>query len=514
MVKIKISNYRSIPVQSPVEFELKDGITMFLGPNNVGKSNILRFFYDFRNPFLIHSHKFQKSIGASERSYLHELSFSDIVNRQNKDQQIVAGFTIDEFTFAYSLSSFDPPETNHALREFSVAPFPVNTKAEKKFFTLLSSLKNSIHIGSNRNFIHQSDKNDRDIAIGLNFYDQFSQWASGGDTDKRERILDLEEELKELFQFRRFNLRTSPEKNSLMVTTDDGVFPLQNLGGGIAHYIISLANALIKEPDYIFIDEPETGLHPKLQKLFVHALAAKAKKGLLATTHSVALARSTADSIYSLSRDKTEPFKTFINPYGQYYEPHLDETISEMSYSQYAELGGTNILLVEGRTDVKFFQEILRKYQLEQHFIIIPIGGKSFMSKEKKSVITELQEIQRFNTEVAVIVDSDKTSFDSPLDKSLSVFAECCKDLGYQIHLTEGNSTENYIRQHVLDKEFGKRNQKELDQFEKFKQTSQWKKEKNWLLAREMTKQDFEGTELEKFILEELKPMVERSSRS
>ena len=47
-INIKIRNYRNF-YPSPVEFEVKEGITFVLGLNNIGKSNILRFFYETRN---------------------------------------------------------------------------------------------------------------------------------------------------------------------------------------------------------------------------------------------------------------------------------------------------------------------------------------------------------------------------------------------------------------------------------------------------------------------------------
>src|SRR5262245_59896562 len=49
--KITIRNYRSIPYNRPLTFSLNEGVTFILGINNVGKTNLLKFFYEFRTLF-------------------------------------------------------------------------------------------------------------------------------------------------------------------------------------------------------------------------------------------------------------------------------------------------------------------------------------------------------------------------------------------------------------------------------------------------------------------------------
>jgi hypothetical protein len=46
--EIEVANYRRFTESSPLRFTLGSGFTAFVGPNNVGKSQALRFFYDLR----------------------------------------------------------------------------------------------------------------------------------------------------------------------------------------------------------------------------------------------------------------------------------------------------------------------------------------------------------------------------------------------------------------------------------------------------------------------------------
>jgi hypothetical protein len=46
--RFRIRNYRCFSESKPLVFDLSPGFTAILGPNNAGKSAILRFFYELR----------------------------------------------------------------------------------------------------------------------------------------------------------------------------------------------------------------------------------------------------------------------------------------------------------------------------------------------------------------------------------------------------------------------------------------------------------------------------------
>jgi ABC-type siderophore export system fused ATPase/permease subunit len=48
---ITFQNYRGFSIENPVTLEIDDGITFLLGVNNVGKSSLIRAFYELR-PFI------------------------------------------------------------------------------------------------------------------------------------------------------------------------------------------------------------------------------------------------------------------------------------------------------------------------------------------------------------------------------------------------------------------------------------------------------------------------------
>src|ERR1022692_2748496 len=49
--EITLKNYRCFPDIKPAQFEIRDGLTAFIGVNNAGKSSLLKFFHEFRSLF-------------------------------------------------------------------------------------------------------------------------------------------------------------------------------------------------------------------------------------------------------------------------------------------------------------------------------------------------------------------------------------------------------------------------------------------------------------------------------
>jgi predicted ATP-dependent endonuclease of OLD family len=66
-VKITIRNYRNIPYNNPITLEIKEGITFILGVNNIGKSNLLRMFYELRD--MVNTTNTNKFLGTNTPTY-------------------------------------------------------------------------------------------------------------------------------------------------------------------------------------------------------------------------------------------------------------------------------------------------------------------------------------------------------------------------------------------------------------------------------------------------------------
>lgn len=503
--KFRISNYRNSTFNNPIELEIKEGITFILGPNNIGKSNLIKFLHDIR-PVMLETH--ERINDVTYESNL-PLPFDQVTNRTSGLDQISFDLVFDDSYYVnYIIQGKVPNHHSVSVKKTAINFDFFSEVGQKIFKETRFFFKGLYFIGPLRSPNSNTGGNSLDAQIGRQFLDNWSNWSDTFDIGKMKSLELLSDELATLFGYKKFDIRLDTSKSNFFIKTDDGQFSLNELGNGFSQFIISITNVLMKSPSYIVIDEPETGLHPKMQEIFVRALASKSKFGLLGISHSIALARSTGDYIYALYRNESK--NLILSPYGQHYTPTVAQSINEMSYSQFVEIGGNNILLVEGRTDIKVYREILRKYGIENKFIIMALGGGEFILKDKSKILEELREIKRLNPRsVCVIFDSEKTNPAYILSEKQKAFKEVCESLGFKVFATDRHSTENYLSQEAINKTLGN-HYTALGQYQSFNSISnKWPKEKNWLVVIEMKKKDFEGTELDSFIQQELIPVAQ-----
>jgi ABC-type cobalamin/Fe3+-siderophores transport system ATPase subunit len=503
-IEITFQNYRGFAMDNPVELQIEEGITFILGVNNVGKSSLIRAFYELR-PFI----DFQLLNNSRARQHAIQkssiVSFDRLINRQDNQRKIHLKLKSGENGWDLEIV---PQQPDLHTQDCIVSSNPIGSPTEDLALYMASAFSESMLVGPFRSPAVQITDALYDVQVGRHFINQWDQWANGPRIDHSSQVEQLVRELKELFQFDSFTISVSQATDQLHVTTDDGKFALSELGDGIAHYIIVLGNAMIRKPSFIFIDEPEIGLHPRMQETFVRTLATKAKYGLVATSHSVGLARSVSDRIITLTRLPNG--RRVCSPFGEHHPESLIQSISELGYSQYAEIGGNHLLLVEGRTDIKAFREILRKFHLEQHFIIWSLNGSDWLRSKKEKIADELADLRRLNpASISVIFDSERTDATTAFNPAFEDFYDVCRKLKFNIFPTDRHSTENYITQAALDKVAP--NHQALGAFEEFGSVGvKWDKTKNWLMFREMRAEDFNGTGLKDFITKTLAPLVKK----
>ncbi len=270
-------------------------------------------------------------------------------------------------------------------------------------------------------------------------------------------------------------------------------FRLDELGSGLAQFILVLANVATREQAYILLDEPELNLHPSLQLDFLTTIATYASDGVLFATHSIGLARSAGHQVYALKRlqegvSEMRPLESL---------PRLAEFLGELSFSGYRELGFQSIVLVEGQTDVTTTQQFLRKRNLDHKFVALPLGGAGMINGGRE---IELSEVQRISTNIRIIIDSERTVAGEALAAPRQAFVETCGKLGIPVHVLERRATENYFSDRAVKAIKGGK-YRALNPFELLSAAPlPWAKPENWRIAREMTMDELNGTDLGAFL--------------
>jgi energy-coupling factor transporter ATP-binding protein EcfA2 len=364
------------------------------------------------------------------------------------------------------------------LREFGI------TLNESKYFPAF------------RNAINEGAGNYYDLPVGTALVATWDQWKAGNSRAQQNAISKVEKEIALLLGFNNLQINADQSGKTLNVNIDGRPQKLHEVGAGVAQLIIVLAAALVYRPPYILIDEPELSLHPALQLSFLATLGSYARYGLFFSTHSISLARSSAQRIYAVR--KIGNGLSEIHPYG-------DNTINfggwlgELSYSSRVDLGCEGLLLVEGPTEILCFQEFLRKLKKDHKYVLIQLGGSSLI---RGGVTPHLSELSRIidPSKIRVFIDSEKESADAPLAPDRVAFFTDCKGIGISVHVSERRATENYFEIKGIQKFLGEE-YKPLEHYQKLKSSSKpWHKSDNWRIARETEFADIKDTDLGQFL--------------
>jgi putative AbiEii toxin of type IV toxin-antitoxin system len=352
-----------------------------------------------------------------------------------------------------------------------------------------------LYIGPFRNAINIGTRDEYfDIQVGQGFVRTWRSYKTGSIRSQNEAAYRVSERIGQIFDFERFEVNPSPDDETLQVFINGKSYKLNELGSGLAQFVIVLANAAIKAPSYILIDEPELNLHPSLQVDFLTTLATYATHGVLFSTHSFGLARATADQIYATQR--LGQSQSQVRPIGAV--PRLSDFLGELGFSGYKELGFDKILLVEGASELRTIQRFLRFFKKEHRVVMLHLGGSSLISGQRE---LELQEVKRISPNVAALIDSERDSATSILAKDRQGFLEICERAQIQCCVLERRAIENYLCDRAVKKIKGG-DYRALGPYERLKDVTPfgWAKSENWRIAEQMTLEDLSQTDLARFL--------------
>ena len=525
-IELTLKNYRCFPDTSPAKISLRDGFASFVGVNNSGKSSLLKFFYEFRPIFLswsANNYAIIQALNSQAQAYGPVPTVFDqaelFSNTNNRDLEIE--IRLPEAQALSPGGSF--PLASHVLLKI---PRPTNTWSAALLppeafpgggFTLggqgqilmrgsqpiadLSAIFNafreiaaSLYIGPFRNVVNVGSNDSYfDIQVGQGFITSWKFYKSGNVKKQNEACHRLTEDIKRIFGYNDLDISSSADDRSLQVLIDGKSFKLLEVGSGLTQFILTLAMAAIKSPSYILIDEPELNLHPSLQLDFLTTLGSYASRGVLFATHSIGLARAASDRIYSVRRVEAGVSKVSELE----GTPRLSEFLGEMSFSTYKELGFKKVLLVEGRTEVKTFQQFLRLLKKDHEVVLIPMGGREMINAQSEA---ELAELTRISDSIAAVIDSERLNAGGQLSAERQGFVTACKNARIDCKVLDRRASEHYLSDDSIKKVYGPKYQA-LTPFQDFKTLSpSWAKTDNWRIAREMSLSDLLATDLGQFL--------------
>lgn len=525
-VKVTVKNYRCFSDSRPAVIEIGDGFTAFVGPNNSGKSSLLKLFFELRDVWrrISASGNFLKLLnGETENFHVNGVLdqaevFCDNNTRSLQiDIDLTSSFssapddsTITKLTLSaarsspqvwscncyYGKSFRDVRRLSNSGRFTQLDPqtrTATNGHFNLKFdvlFEIMESLTQSIYIGPFRNAINEGSGQYFDLAIGTSFISTWNQWKTGAAKAQNLAISQVTDSIRHIFEFPRLEINASEQLKTLQITIGDKPYKLPELGAGLAQFIIVLANAMIRRPSFVFIDEPELNLHPSLQIDFLTSLASYARSGIVFATHSVGLARATAERIYAFQKQGDS---VVVRPFEQ--TTNYVEFLGEMSFSSFKELGCERVLLVEGVTDVRTVQQFLRKLQKDHRIVVIPLGGDSLI---RAGTEMELADLGRLGAQVSMMLDREGP--EPNVVAKRQAFADMAKLMRFNVCITERRAIENYFSDRAVKVVKGEK-YRALGEQERLSAAEYgWSKAENWQIAREMDFEEIRDTDIGRFL--------------
>jgi energy-coupling factor transporter ATP-binding protein EcfA2 len=361
----------------------------------------------------------------------------------------------------------------------------------RALFSFMRAMTNSLYVGPFRNAINEGGGRHFDLTIGSAFVSTWHEWKAGNSKAQNLAIQKVTDEIRHIFEFKTLEINAATDMKTLQLSVNGKPYKLGELGSGLAQFVIVLANAMIRRPSVIMIDEPELNLHPTLQIDFLTTLASYSSDSIVFATHSLGLARSCAERIYAFQRTEE---KTLVTAFDQ--TPFLPEFLGEMSYAGFRELGFDKILLVEGAHDVRTAHQFLRKLSKDHKIVVLPLGGTQLV---RDGVEAELAEIQRISSQVAVLIDSERGQPEEVLSADRQAFMNVCRGLGFNACITERRAIENYLSDAAVKRIKGAK-YRALQSFERLRDAPLgWGKHENWRIAREMAWTDISETDVGRF---------------
>lgn len=471
LTHIGISNYRSIG-ETPVMIDLEKRITVLVGQNDGGKSNVVSGLEwvsalepksECRVTLDIDKHKRQPQIHP-------QMHLRASGNEQDNDAiKAIGDFSIsapirknlEGGVGSQEVVLLDPLRFKRLASHMGVSssylhPNDAETKRMRDEVTmhlaipLLRHLTKFLIIPQYRRI----EKADGYTIDGKGIIKLLASWQNTelGQEHLRPKFERVTHLLQSLIEQPQIVLDVPRSEKEIIVDNGGQRLPLESHGTGI-HQLIIMAIAVLSEDDVIFgIEEPEIHLHPVLQKHFLQFLLNETKNRYIITTHSPALIAPSAevdvihlkmvDGVTIPSRVETDAGSLAV--------------LEDLGIQPSDLLQANSVIWVEGpsdRTYLKRWIEILHPGLVEGiDYSIMFYGGRllAHLSMDREDPVAEEEtrdfiKLLRINQRSALVMDSDRDSSTADINDTKKRLIDECKKSGVHCWVTDGREIENYL---------------------------------------------------------------------